>query len=183
MLTKACADVPCLVSGLTVQRVRDLRTLATRLRVVTVSAVLMKISGLQIVLTMHFAAVTVQVTGAAGSDTGEALFTINGVQQTPVEILPLGDGPQGLILGQNIEWVIERLPGEGNLGGSPSLLNFGTITLMNCAGSTATTAASSFPQDGDLIDMTGADGNGISAKTAITGSADSDNIEITWQMA
>jgi len=125
--------------------------------------------------------VTVQVTGNAGDDHATALFTINGNQQTPVDILPL-DGPQGVIKGQNIEWVIERLPGEAVLAGSPSLLNFGTITLTNCAGSTALVAASSFPQDGDVIDMSGADGNGISAKTALVGSNGSDNIEITWQM-
>ena len=133
-------------------------------------------------LTIHFAAVTVQVAGSAGGDEATALFTINGVEESPVSFYP-NDGPESVINGQNIEWVIERLPGEGNLGGSPSLLNFGTITLMDCAGSTATTAASSFPQNGDVIDMQGADGNGISAKTALVGSNGSDNIEITWQMA
>jgi hypothetical protein len=134
------------------------------------------------VLTMHFAAVTVQVTGSAGSDSASAIFTINGNVQGPITFFP-NDGPQSVINGQNIEWVVERLPGEGNLGGSPSLLNLGIITLMDCAGSTAITAASSFPQNGDVIDMEGADGNGISAKTALVGSNGSDNIEITWQMS
>ena len=133
-------------------------------------------------LTIHFAAVTVQVAGSAGGDEATALFTINGVEESPVSFYP-NDGPESVINGQNIEWVIERLPGEGGLSGSPSLLNFGTITLMDCAGSTATTAASSFPQDGDLIDMRGADGTGTSASSVLVGSNGSDNIEITWQMA
>ncbi|KAG4412296.1 hypothetical protein IFR04_014575 [Cadophora malorum] len=126
--------------------------------------------------------VTVQVTGSAGSDEATALFTINGVQQDPIQFFP-SDGPQSQINGQKIEWVIERLPGEGKLGGSPSLLNFGTITLTDCAGSTAMTAASSFPQNGDVIDMEGADGNGVSAKTTLVGADGSDNIVITWQMS
>lgn len=63
------------------------------------------------------------------------------------------------------------------------MLNFGTITLTDCAGSTAMTAASSFPQNGDVIDMEGADGNGVSAKTTLVGADGSDNIVITWQMS
>tara|TARA_R110002060_G_scaffold19275_3_gene26266 strand:- start:223 stop:363 length:141 start_codon:yes stop_codon:yes gene_type:complete len=45
------------------------------------------------------------------------------------------------------------------------------------------TAASSFPQNGDVIDMEGADGNGVSAKTTLVGADGSDNIVITWQMS
>jgi hypothetical protein len=59
------------------------------------------------------------------------------------------------------------------------LLNFGTITFTDCAGSTAEAPASLFPIDGSTLDMTNGLGAGA-ATTAIDSAGSGDSFTITW---
>lgn len=118
------------------------------------------------------------MTGAAGSATATANFSKNGGASVPVTITP--SDTSNVIKGQNIEWIIERMPRDESDPGGGSLLAFDTITFTACSGSTSAQAASSFPKDGDAIDMLDSAG-GIAATTVIDTSGNGDSFTVTWQ--
>jgi len=120
--------------------------------------------------------ITVQVTGATGSATARALFTNGANAQVPFDITP-ADASQ-VLQGQNIEWVVERLPRDPNAP-EDNLLAFGDITFTACAGNTAAGSVT-FPSSGDAIDMLDSEGQ-TSATTAIAESGDA--FTVTWQSA
>jgi len=90
------------------------------------------------------------------------------------------DDEDNVIQGNNIEWIVERLHGEGDTTPSGQLLDFGSVTFSACSGSTETdNSVSSFPVDGTAIDMLNGDG-GVAASTVVDTSGNGDSFTVTW---
>jgi len=123
--------------------------------------------------------ITVQVTGNAGAATASAKFTKNSDEPKSFPITP-ADTSQ-VILGQNIEWVVERQVRDQNAPGDSSLLAFDTITFTSCAGNTMDGTVT-FPVNvnAEAIDMLGAEGD-LAATTVINDGGNGDSFTVTWQ--
>jgi hypothetical protein len=114
------------------------------------------------------------VTGQPGTAEADAIFTKPTGTTYTTPMAPLDETQ--VIRGNNIEWIVERLLDTNRDG---MLLNFGTILFSSCSGSTQATAASSFPRDGEAIDMFNTV-KGIAASTAIDTNGNGDSFTVTW---
>jgi hypothetical protein len=104
------------------------------------------------------------VSGEPVTTNANIIFTNqNGVRYTST--ISLSDTSNTLV-GQMIGWLVERVEPDSGVNPVNQLLAFGTISFTNCTGSTAQTAANSFPSDGSALDMSNASG-GVAATTAI----------------
>jgi len=74
-----------------------------------------------------------------------------------------------------MEWIVERVH-ENQDNPEDTLMNFGTLKITNCAGSTAKKAGSVDPSHGIAVDMLNGS-NGVGATTVIDGKT----VTVTWK--
>ncbi|KAE9364984.1 concanavalin A-like lectin/glucanase [Stipitochalara longipes BDJ] len=121
--------------------------------------------------------IQVHIATKAGDTSATALFT-NLSNGNPATVpLSTSDASQAA-LGQNMEWMVERIHGGPDAPPTAALMNFGTITMTNCYGSTAARAGSVNPPQGVGVDMLNSEG-GVAATAAINGNT----VTVTWQTA
>lgn len=79
-------------------------------------------------------------------------------------------------LGQSMEWIVERLH-DKVLNPTGKLLNFGSILITDCSGSTAKKSGSIDPSKGVAIDMKNVDDGDVNAATS---TVDGTTISVIW---